>query len=468
MRAEYLDRIKAFCDSCGISRRAAGCRAAVVGFSGGADSTLLLSVCKEILGVGTVAAAHLDHNLRGDEAKRDRDFCRSFCREHGVRLFEDSVDISAIAENSGQSTEEAGRNERYMLFDKYRKELASELSCTVDEILIATAHNADDNLETVIFNLARGSGLTGLCGIPPVRDGAIVRPLLCLSSREIRDICAADGIPYVNDSTNFEDGYTRNRIRHSVIPELEKINPAVARTACRTSASLREDSSFIDGAACGFLKDKKKVFVKELAALPVPVAKRVVSKMFYAAMGRDLEGCHIDMVLGAVSSGKHGRLHLPGNVTAYYSDVLEFVRETEKNENVEFRFDATPGEHVMAEYGFTVGFYPNGVKNGEDGSNIYKQLIYKICVNDKIKSDLFVRNRRDGDVILIGGHHKKLKKMMCDAGIPQRFRDKIPVVCDGEGVVWVPGFPARDGVAAKSGDKITVTIEYSKINEVET
>ena len=236
--------IDSFSKSCGIADLTDCAAAIIVAFSGGADSALLLSYLSEKY--GSVAAAHFNHNLRGEESQRDNDFCREFCSSRNIRFFEGAANISAIAENTGESLEECGRRERYAFFDRCRKELSLELSCIEDKILIATAHNSDDNLETVIFNLARGSGLRGLRGIAPVRDGKYIRPLLALTSEEVRTVCAERGIPYVVDSTNLDDDYTRNRIRHRIVPELERINPAVRRNVARSSQLISLDNDHIE------------------------------------------------------------------------------------------------------------------------------------------------------------------------------------------------------------------------------
>ncbi len=458
---DSLAKFRAYVKACGIEKLLNSARAVVVGFSGGADSALLLTLMAKEYPSLVIAAAHLNHGLRGDEATRDNDFCRDFCKRRGIRFFETAKNISAIAEERGEGTEECGRNERYKFFDECRKQLAAELSCDVSSVLSATAHNADDNLETVIFNLTRGTGLRGLRGIPPIRDGYCVRPLLAFTSANIREICEAEGIPYVVDSTNLEDGYTRNRIRHSIIPELEKINPGVRETVLSMCRVLTYDEKYIDEAASRIGGEGGSAASGELLSLPRAVAARVISKMYRGASGESLSSQHIEAVFRAISSGEHGRLHLPHCVTAYYGDTLEFVAEEEKDPERDYLFGASFGEHDMKELGFSVGFYPDEESFNARENNIYKELIYKIRINDKIINNLFVRNRKESDVYFIRSHHRKLKKLMCDAKIPVRKRDILPVVCDGEGILWVPGFPARDGTFGADG----IIITYSEFRE---
>ena len=466
MTEGYEARIFEYSDRTGIKNATAASRAVVVGFSGGADSTLLLSLMPKIAGHAVVAAAHLDHGLRGAEAKRDLDFCRAFCLSHGVRFFERSEDISALAKAAGIGTEECGRNERYKFFDDCIKELARELSCDESEILVATAHNADDNLETVLFNLTRGTGLRGLRGILPVRDGKYIRPLLCLTSREIRDICAALGIAYVEDSTNAGDDYTRNRIRHGVIPELERINPAVRKAALSTTASAAEDEDFLTMAAEGEIERYGTPFPSErLSALHPAVASRVVIALYKAVSDGSITRRQVEDLLGKTGRGESGRVHLPGSVTAFYGSALEMKYEKEKTaeEAAPFSFELKRGENVFEEYGFSVGVYPTA--DGEVDPNIYKPLIYKILKNDKIKNRLFIRSRKEGDAYRFGSHTRRLKKLLCDAKIPREKRERLPVFCDGEGIVWVPGFPVRDGLSAKDEKEDAVIITYRVIGE---
>ncbi len=464
MDVTLTKRIDDFCADCGISRVLGSAKAVIVGFSGGADSSLLLSYLSENFS-GKVAAAHLDHMLRGDEAARDLEFCREFCKTRGIRFFFESADVSAIAEKYGKSVEECGRDLRYELFYKCRKELSEELSCPVSEVAVATAHNADDNLETVVFNITRGSALRGVAGIPPARDGYLVRPLLCFASDEIRDACVSEGIPFVTDSTNDGDEYTRNRIRHNVIPELKKINPkaplgalSLSRAAaCADSYFVREADSLIDKYSESFPREV-------LNGLDRAVASYVVTGLYSRVMPEEsLSSSHIEAILDAEKSMSSGILHLPGNVSAYYGRALEFIVEKEKGKASPFLISLHHGENPVEKCGFSVGVYSPGEDFEADENNIYKELIYKITVNDKIKNSLFIRNRAESDVYLFGGHHRKLKKLLCDAGVPRYKRSSLPVVCDDEGIVWVPGFPQRDGTRPSDEDCIKSIITYREM-----
>ena len=457
-----LNRVASFCEERGISNLINNSRAVVVGFSGGADSTFLLSVLPQLFPDVKIAAAHLNHKIRGKEAERDLAFCREFCRSHGIRFFEGEADVPKISAVEGKSAEEAGRDERYKFFDKCRKELAKELSCGGSEVLVATAHNADDNLETVLFNLARGTGLRGLRGIPAIRDGVYIRPILALSSKEIRDHCKENGIDYVVDSTNLEEVYTRNRIRSAVIPELEKINQDVRAGVLDTCALISDDEDHLEGEALAALgKAADSIESEKLLKLSKPIMSRAVRILYRRVAGISLDKEGVDAVLSALRSSNTGKLHLPGGVTAYYGKILRFAVESDKNATAEFCFEAKRGLNTFEKFGFSIGFF-DGEEDAKRtlGDEIYNQLIYKIAINDKIKDNLFFRNRRDGDVYYIRSHHRRLKKLLCDSGVPVWERNLLPVVYDEEGIVWVPGFPPRDGLLAKDNDETRVLITY--------
>ncbi len=281
----------------------------LVGLSGGADSTALFTALCEC-GV-RVVAAHVNHGIRGDEAKRDAEFCRSLCQARGVEFCLLEADVPAEAKKSGESIEEAARRIRYAFFERIMLEK--------DIPLLATAHNADDNAETVILNLTRGSGTRGACGIPACRTvngGTLVRPLLNVSRAEIEEYCRENGLSYVTDSTNLCDDYTRNRIRHRVIPELKKLNPDFVTAVSRFCASAAEDCEYLDSAARRFL-ECGEINAEELSLLPRPVAARALLFRLREGGARP-EARHINALLDAAKNGEVGGISLPGGVTASF------------------------------------------------------------------------------------------------------------------------------------------------------
>lgn len=468
VKSEILSYMK----KSGIMPLVDDCSAVIVGFSGGADSVFLLSFLSELLSDKIVSAAHLNHSLRGAESDRDNDFCRDFCAERGILFFEKKCDVASISEEQGIGTEECARNVRYLFFDECRNRLSEELKIDKCKILVATAHNADDNLETFIFNSVRGSAAKGLCAIPPVRDGVYIRPILCLSSAFIRDYLKNHGVEYVVDSTNEENDYTRNRIRHLIVPELRKINPSAERSVERLSSSLRRDELYLQNEtrkAMGEYYGENKIPADILREMDPAISSRAVVELFRAASDAELSGVHIESVMDAVMGGSACELHLPGSVTAFIGDEIVFKRVFEKNppKTEPFCRELKLGENRFDDLDFVLVLRDiNDTYNGKK-PNIYNSLINVALNNDKITGDIFVRNRRCSDEYFFSGHHRKLKKLMCDRKIPRAERDRIPIICDGAGILWVPGFPPRDGVKAVPGDKSSISISYFDTKEKE-
>ncbi len=205
--------------------------------SGGADSVALLDFLCSLLDLGIVVkACHMNHCLRGEESDRDEQLVRSMCREYGVELLVKRVEVLPYTAREKLSVETAARQLRYGFF----QEVAGRWNCKV-----ATAHTLSDTAETVLLNLSRGTGLAGLCGIPPVRGG-IIRPLITCTRREVEDYCWRHGLSFVTDSSNLTDDYTRNRIRHQVVPQLERVNLQVVAAIGRMGSLLREDRDYLE------------------------------------------------------------------------------------------------------------------------------------------------------------------------------------------------------------------------------
>lgn len=249
-----------------------GRKTAVCALSGGADSTALLLVLKELsedMGF-KLAACHLNHGLRGADSDRDEEFCAKLCERLGVKLYRKKINVGEYSEKH-ESLEETARRIRYRFFAEAR-EYFGENSVT------STAHNLNDSAETVLLNLIRGTGLKGLCGIPPVR-GEIVRPLIFVQRNEIERFLTEKDQSFVTDLTNFSEDYTRNRIRHNVLPEMLKINPSFLDAVLRMTESLRSDSAYLEKIAENALNiasRDKGYDAAELDGLDDPIKSRAV------------------------------------------------------------------------------------------------------------------------------------------------------------------------------------------------
>ena len=237
----------------------------VVGVSGGADSMFLLNYLYNEKAYDLIVA-HVEHGIRGEASKADCEFVKSYCEKLGIRFELLGIDAPNEAKSRGMGVEEYSRIRRYEFFNSF----------CADKI--AVAHNADDSIETMLFRLARGTSIKGLAGIPPVRDN-IIRPLIDVSSAEIRAACKEQGIPYVVDETNSDNAYSRNYIRNELIPAIEKLNPAFDDAAKRLMQSCAEDNAFITKCALSCIDECKTdggLDISRLRKYGIAVIKRVI------------------------------------------------------------------------------------------------------------------------------------------------------------------------------------------------
>ncbi len=421
----------------------------IVGFSGGADSMTLLHILnslKDEIGF-SITAAHVNHCLRGEESERDEMFVRCVCSEMGIELKVRKVDILKEAQENFKGVEEYAREVRYDFFQS----LAGKSS------KIATAHNLNDCEETFLFNFARGSSLKGLTSIPPVRDN-IIRPLIECSRSEIEDYCKEKSIDFVTDSSNLSDDYTRNKIRHSVIPVLKEINPAFDAAALRCIDSLREDELYLNGCVQSLYSEIVTDFfydAEKLKSAPDPIKKRVISKIISEKCSSLPEKKHIDLVLSVLDGGKAelfgGEMLIVRQGRLYFASDLT-TREINEDEVV-LNSD---------------GFWSNGIINLQVSFNntqkVYKELVLSTIDLDKIKGKLVLRKRREGDKIVLPLRKvgKSLKKLFNELKIEPERRDSILILADDESVVWVEGIGADLRKAPDENTKKFLKIQYNE------
>lgn len=440
----------------------------LVGYSGGADSSALLYLLKEQcdkLGL-YLHALHVHHGIRGAEADRDAEFCRLTCERLGVEFTLECADIPRLARESGRGVEETARAFRY---DAFVKKVRSDarLSC------IATAHNADDNAETVIFNLTRGGGISGMCGIPPKRDVAgipVIRPLLYAAKRDIVGYCEQNGIQYILDSTNADTAYTRNYIRHEIIPRLENINPSLLTAVRRMTQNLMADSGYLDRTARNFAAENApdgSVDVSALSSVDRAISSRVVCALFARVSEKTLERVHIDAVLRLAREYREGAsVSLAGGIRAVCEGGKLYFTAEPCAQTCEFEYLLHEGINRFDTPNFAVLVAKSGIsredlqKDNETLQNIYKLSIHTQIRFDTINHALFVRSRRDGDAYVYGGMTRKLKKLYNDRGFGAKKRRETPIFCDGDGIVWVPGFSVADR-AKPSGDVVDIIYYYN-------
>ncbi len=466
----------------------------LVAFSGGADSRLLLELAVraalECAGDGAVGelvkAAHLHHGIRGPEADRDEAFCRAVCADLGIPLIVEHADVPAMAAASGDGVEAAARRARYDFFVRTMQ--------TEGIPILLTAHHADDQLETVLLHLLRGSGTHGMGGIPPIRtlgetatDGRplqVVRPLLDWSKQDILNALRELGLDAVTDSTNLADDCTRNRLRHHVIPLLEEIaGTAVPQNAAaRLSQAAREDDEALTAIArarCAAAVTPIGLPAAAVAAETPAVAKRMIRLAYAAVAGcsqappcptehalpadRTLSAYHTEKLLTLCREGQDGAV----------SDLLPAdMRGELLNGYLVFRAVRTDTPPPPSPRPLTAGITPWDdavmicIECGDApleplaGGAVFASAVFPA---DRVPLPLYARARAPGDVILSHGMTKRLKKLICDKHIPTHLRNRLPLLCLGDGTpLWYPGVAFRDGFPPPdSGPALRVTVSVS-------
>lgn len=435
----------------------------LLALSGGADSVCLLHLLSEARRIYPfeLFAAHVNHGIRGEEyggeADRDEAFCRDLCQGLGVELFVERVNVPAFAKDSGESLETAARRVRYSFFAKIMRERGIEL--------LVTAHNADDNFETQLFNLCRGCGIDGISGIPEIRpfpeaDGVIVRPILSASKSEIFSYCKENGIEYVTDSTNFEDDCVRNKLRLNIIPQLKEIFGTPEKSGARLAIYAKETSDLIDLEVERLLSSLgNELNCGRLLNTHKAIAKRAIIMAFEKHSSETLEAIHVESILAFAAENKNGKLSLPGRVCADFCDGhLTFRPEIRGNEDI-------PLYSILLPFGITFIEGTDFAVSLSSESESLPPKEYELYDSTKISASapLSARNRREGDKIIAGGMHKKVKKLMCDKKVPSLDRDTLPLIISGDEIIYAPKCATSDTAKATSKDKITISIYKKQI-----
>ena len=451
----------------------------LLGLSGGADSRLLLHlVAEECKSTGApLHLCHVHHGIRGDEADRDEQFCRALAEEYGLPFHAYHQDVPTLARERGESIETVARKVRYDCFARVMQE---------ENIpLLLTAHNADDNLETMLFHLIRGCATGGLGGIAPARplDDTthwVVRPLLACSKEDIVAACHALGLSYVTDSTNEDTAYTRNFLRARVLPTLSQVVPHPELQVTRVSETLREDDECLGNYAevlMNVASADQKLRRSVLATAHPALAKRVLRRWVEEQSGQPLAFCHLEALMQLCEKDATSKQTcVPGGVVIAERELLSFQAEanTSKHPNA-FDLPFAVGTFDYPELGFRIcvnaeceGQHQTVTQNDKNVYNpfIRDTLIFDTIVGCQSLDALHWRNRQAGDSLLLRGVNRRLRKLQNEVGLPLALRDRLPLLCLGDTVLWAPFAGARDG--AFSSDPQTVHTAYRLIVEWRT
>ena len=406
---------------------------AILGFSGGADSSALLHLLKDK--TKNLVCVHINHMIRGLEADRDEAFVRDICQKYGVRLLTYKVDVPAISKERKKGLEETAREIRYEIFNSLL-EKSPEYKC------IVTAHNLDDSLETVIFNFARGTGPRGLIGIMP-RQGNLYRPLVAASKKEILEYCEKNNIPYVTDSTNSDTAYTRNHIRHNIIPALEKINPDVLGASKRLSSILLSDEEYFNKLCDKVIEENKienKIELTLLNSLERSVASRLLAKI----LGAPIDYCSVVSCIELAKKKEAGSLlNLPNGISFKIERGYAHFLKTSDLKEQSYKIELKNGLNTIEPINMVIAVNDSTVPEG------YTLNCELSLDAQKIKAQLYARQKMDGDTIKSGKMTKKLKKLFVDKHIPSHLRTKIPVITMEEKIIAVPGVAVCDSFGGK-------------------
>lgn len=405
----------------------------LVALSGGSDSVAMLNILfflsKEM--DFKLYAAHINHQIR-DEAVADEKFVLNLCSELGIECFSKTINVLDIAKENSISTELAGRNARYEFFEQIMKEKS------IDKL--ATAHNKNDSAESILLHLTRGCGIDGMCGIPVIRDGYIIRPIIDITKKEIEKYCEENNLKYVVDKTNFETDYTRNKIRLNVIPTIEEdINSNFINTITDNSKIFRETKSFVDNYTKKVYQntlDGDKLDCLKLLDEDDIIIKNVILMHFknYTNRCENLSMTHInEIVMLLKNSNSPKSVNLPSGISA-------------KIEYGKLYFDKTSNESVMFEYDISLDKelyisecdkYITIKEEKEIKKNTKDKIYFYVDGNKKFK----VRNRRNGDKFMPMGMigTKKLSDYFTDLKIPVSKRDLTAILTYDEEIVWVVG-----------------------------
>lgn len=436
--------------------------------SGGADSVCMLHVLnrlKDIVGFD-IYCAHLNHKLRGEAADSDERFVIEFCGRLGIPVFTKTVDVLALAKEKKLTLEEAGRLARYDFF----KELSDRYRITKT----ATAHNKNDNAETVLMRILRGTGIDGLKGIAYEREDGIIRPILDVSRFQIEEYCKENNLDFCTDATNKDNDYTRNKIRNKLIPYLEEeFNNKVTDSLCRLAENANDDSEFLNSYARR-LYDRLKnplpqnkpiaLHIESLCMADTAIIARVIRiAADEAQKGICLEKKHIDDILDLLTKETGAELSLPGGLKVR----IQYGWLSFENKLGE-RVIKADGDAFFAEISVPDRIFVDLIKRNisfrTEDSGDYKCKINEIALDYDLISDkkLFLRSRRSGDrmVWFPDGRTKKIKNILIDEKIPRQDRDKIPLICTGNEVLAIAGGRVSEKYKVTKDTERVLVVKY--------
>ncbi len=416
----------------------------LLGLSGGPDSVFLFHILKNLMDdlSFSMSACHVNHNIRGEEALRDEKFSEELCSRYGIPFYSASADIPALSLQRGLSIEETARDERYRIFSELMNEEGFDKICL--------AHNMNDQAETIIQRFFRGTGISGLKGIRPLRDKIYIRPILEIRREEIEEYLKVNSFEYVRDSTNDTGNYGRNVVRNEVIPFIrENFNSSVVRTLYNMGEIMASEDSFMEEMTLKALEGKvrksedKTEVSGEIFSLHDALVKRCVRKilMDFTGSTENVYSVYITDIIGVMHSGTGKSVDLPGGVVASNvygtlilsrNNKLKYNKETNKlreNDKINITLEILnePQSVDMGKYTVTVW---------KSSENTVKTTA--VLDMGDIKK-ITIRTRQDGDRMKPLGMqgNRKLKSILIDRKVPRDEREELPVIVSGEEIIYL-------------------------------
>ncbi|MBY2478313.1 tRNA lysidine(34) synthetase TilS [Clostridioides difficile] len=440
----------------------------VLGLSGGPDSVCLLHVLNRLKKDFNIEiyAAHLNHQIRGIEAQKDALYVSKLCEDMGIVFFVKSINVPKYCENEGLSLEEGARKLRYEMFYEIKDKIKANK--------IAIGHNLNDQAETVMMRIMRGTGLTGLKGIDYIRDNCIIRPILDVERSDIEDYCEAYNLNPRIDKTNLENIYTRNKIRLDLLPYMkDNFNSNVIESIVRMSNSLKIDNDYIEKEAESKFREvssvKEKGFVEinldDFICLHDAIKVRVLRNSIKHILGDTnfVDQRHIEDIMSLEDNSKVNKmLTLPRNIFVYRKkESIILTNEEIVNEEIEFYYNVPSNgfikikelKQIIETQIMSIDRYKSmKLDNSSKGFDF-----------NKVKGGIVIRSRRQGDKIKLAMGSKKVKDLFIDLKIPREERCKIPIITDSEGIICVGDYKISENYKIDESTKEVLKINFNKL-----
>lgn len=439
----------------------------VLGLSGGPDSICLLHILyrlKEILNI-EVYAAHLNHQIRGIEAQKDALYISQICEDLGIMSFVKSIDVPKYCKENALSIEEGARKLRYEMFEEIKQKTKSNK--------IAIGHNLNDQAETILMRVMRGTGLQGLRGIEYIRDNEIIRPILNIERNEIEEYCDKYELNPRIDKTNLETIYTRNKIRLELIPYMkDNFNPSVIESIVRMSNSLKSDSDYIEHEAqlkfkevSNLSSDSVEINLQKYVNLHNAIKVRVLRNGIKHILGDTnfVDQRHIEDVIELENENKINKMiNLPRGIFAYRrKNIIILTTKEIVSEDIEFCYNIPSNGFIkIKELNLVLETQTMSIDRYK---SIKVDKTSKGFDFSKVKGGIVVRSRKQGDKIKLAAGSKKIKDLFIDLKIPREDRCKIPVVADDEGILFVGDYKTSENYKVDSKTKEVLKISFKKL-----